>query len=73
MNIGDKLKKAVLVPAAIPVKSGKFLEAANIEENHLYRTISNRYPKRLDNLRECTSKSRDEEISGKMMERRCRG
>lgn len=35
MNIGDKLKKAVLVPVAMPVKPGKFLEAANIEENHL--------------------------------------
>jgi len=35
MNIGDKLKQAVLVPAAMPLRFGKFLEAANKEENHL--------------------------------------
>jgi hypothetical protein len=43
MSIGDKLKKAVLVPAATPIKSGKFLEAANKEENHLDQIISDRY------------------------------
>jgi hypothetical protein len=73
MSIGDKLKKAVLVPAATPIKSGKFLEAANKEENHLDQIISNRYQGKVSNLRECTSKSRDEEVKGKMMERRCRG
>jgi hypothetical protein len=34
MNIGDKPNKVMLVPDAMPMKSGKFLQAANKEEKY---------------------------------------
>lgn len=34
MNIGDKPNNVMLVPDAMPIKSGKFLQAANKEEKY---------------------------------------
>jgi len=35
MNIGDTPNKVMLVPDAMPIKSGTFLQAANTEEKYL--------------------------------------